>query len=379
MAKKRGNSEGSIYQRHGDGRWAAALTLSNGRRRTLYGRTRADVDQKLLQARTANSESSPSAKKKLRLDAFLNTWLDETAAIKVRPRTLERYRQIVRLHLIPSIGDRRVVDLTKADVQRMIRDGTKKGLSPQTVAHHRAVLRGALNAAVDDDIITRNVATKADLPRVQNLEVSALTSTAAKQLLDAVAGDRLEALITVALTLGLRQGEALGLRWTDIDIEGGTIRVRRSLQRINREWLFLEPKTKGSSRTIAAPVELISALRVHRARQLEERLKLGQDWKGDVWGDLVFPDHFGSPLSGFHVSRRFKTLLGAAGLPPMRYHDLRHGAASLMAALGISPRVAMEILGHAQISTTMNIYTHVAPELQREAADRLGSALWATG
>jgi len=195
-------------------------------------------------------------------------------------------------------------------------------------------------------------------------------------LLEAVRGDRLEALFTVALALGLRQGEALGLRWPDIDLEAGTLSVQRSLQRVNGEWLSPEPKTTRSRRTVPLPGPVTVALREHRARQLVERLRLGAAWQGERWGDLVFADEAGGPLSGFHVSRPFKALLAVAGLPPMRYHDLRHGAASLMAAQGVPARVAMEILGHSQISTTMNIYAHVAPELGRDAAERIGAALW---
>ena len=152
--------------------------------------------------------------------------------------------------------------------------------------------------------------------------------------------------------------------------------IQRSLQRVDGAWCFPEPKTTRSRRTIPLPGPVTAALREHRARQLQERLRLGPAWQGEAWGDLVFADEAGGPLSGFHVSRRFKALLKLAGLPEMRYHDLRHGAASLMAAQGVPARVAMEILGHSQISTTMNIYTHVAPELGREAADRIGAALW---
>jgi len=198
----------------------------------------------------------------------------------------------------------------------------------------------------------------------------------ARALLEAVRGDRLEALFTVALALELRQGEALGLRWPDIDLEACTLSVQLSLQRVNGEWLSPEPKTTRSRRTVPLPGPVTVALREHRARQLVERLRLGAAWQGERWGALVFADEAGGPLSGFHVSRRFKALLAVAGLPPMRYHDLRHGAASLMAAQGVPARVAMEILGHSQISTTMNIYAHVAPELGRDAAERIGAALW---
>ncbi|MCH8995321.1 MAG: site-specific integrase, partial [Chloroflexi bacterium] len=162
--------------------------------------------------------------------------------------------------------------------------------------------------------------------------------------MSAVKGDRLEALFQVGLALGLRLGESLGSTWTDIDLDAGTLSVRQTLQRVRGEWMFSEPKTAKSRRTIPLPKPVALALREHRGRQLEDRLRAGPAWEGEAWGDLVFPDELGRPLSGFHVLRRFRSLLALAGLPPMRYHDLRHGAASLMAAQGVPARVAMELL-----------------------------------
>ena len=375
---KRGNSEGSIYKRK-DGRWAATVATSEGKRRTFYGKTRAEAHSKLQTAQRALTNGLPLVGELETCESFLQRWLRDTATRKVRPRTLERYEAITRQHLIPSLGRVRLARLTPGHVERMMNEGLARGLSPQTVAHHRAVLRGALNVGVRHGIVIRNAATLADPPRIPQREFQALTLDSAKKLLSAVQGDRLEALFTVALSLGLRKGEALGLRWSDVDLDHGQLSVRRTLQRMASQWVFLEPKTQSSRRTIAIPAQVTESLRTHRSRQLEERLQVGPSWNGQLWEDLVFADELGQPLSGFYVSRRFKKLLSDAGLPTMRYHDLRHGAASLMAALGIPPRVAMDILGHAQISTTMNIYAHVAPELQRDAADRVASALWATG
>ena len=205
---------------------------------------------------------------------------------------------------------------------------------------------------------------------------AALTTADAQALLSAVKGDRLEALFQVGLALGLRQGETLGLTWKAIGLDAGTLSVRQTLQRVRGEWVFSEPKTAKSRRTIPLPKPVALALREHRGRQLEDRLRAGPAWEGEAWGDLVFPDELGRPLSGFHVLRRFRSLLALAGLPPMRYHDLRHGAASLMAAQGVPARVAMELLGHSQIATTMNIYTHVTPQDQREASARVSEAIW---
>jgi integrase len=379
MMSKRGNAEGSIYKRQ-DGRWAAAITLDyqGGRRRRkhLYGRTRTEVAAKLQRAQRTLADGGVLAAERQTVATLLEAWLEDSAASRVRPRTLERYKQIVRMHVVPALGHVRLSQLTPAHVERMRNEALARGVAPQSVAHHRAVLRTALNVAMRWGWIARNAAALADPPRIPEREVWALGPADARSLLQAVRGDRLEAVFTVGLACGLRQGETLGLRWSDVDLDGGTLAIQRSLQRIGREWRFLEPKTARSRRVIPLPNPVVSALREHRARQLQERLRVGGAWEGQQWGELVFCDELGRPLSGFHVLRRFKALLAAAGLPPMRYHDLRHGAASLMAVQGVPARVAMELLGHAQISTTMNIYAHVAPELQRDAADRVSQALW---
>jgi len=373
---KRGNSEGSIYKRQ-DGRWAASVDLGQAdgrrRRRHFYAATRQEVARKLQAAQRALADGLPLADQRQTVGGFLEIWLRDSVARKVRPRTLQRYQEIVRLHLAPRLGRIPLAKLTPAHVERMMNDALAQGASPRSACHHRAVLRTALNVAMRWGIVGRNVAALAGPPHVPEREIRALGQADARALLEAVRGDRLEALFTVALALGLRQGEALGLRWPDVDLGGALLTVQRSLQRVNSGWLFSEPKTTRSRRTLHLPGPVTAALREHRARQLVERLRLGAAWQG---GDLVFTDEAGGPLSGFHVSRRFKALLAVAGLPPMRYHDLRHGAASLMAAQGVPARVAMEILGHSQISTTMNIYAHVAPELGRDAADRMGAALW---
>jgi len=225
-------------------------------------------------------------------------------------------------------------------------------------------------------LVGRNVAMLSDPPRVPEREFHALTPEHARAILDAVRGHRLEALFTTGLAFGLRQSEALGLRWDDIDLAGGLLAIRRVLQRYGGAFHFDEPKTTRSRRTIEMPQQMCRALREHRARQIEERLRVGQAWNGQVWGDLVFCNEAGDPLHRTTVGKQFRAVVEQARLPAMRYHDLRHGSASLMAAPGGPPRVAMEMLGHVQISTTMNVYSHVAPESRRVAATAMGKALW---
>jgi integrase len=194
----------------------------------------------------------------------------------------------------------------------------------------------------------------------------------ARAFLDLVRGDRLEALYTVALAIGLRQGEALGLQWNDIDLDTGTLSVRHALQRIGGKLQLVEPKTRLSRRTIAMPPIVVTSLRAHRARQLQERLWAGSRWQE---GNYVFASRIGTPLDGTNVTHGLQATLIAAGLPRQRFHDLRHACASLMLAQGVHPRVVMETLGHSQISLTMNTYSHVIPSLQREAADRMEEVL----
>lgn len=249
------------------------------------------------------------------------------------------------------------------------------GLSPRTVQYLHAILRRSLRQALRWGLVTRNVATLVDAPRVRRPEIRPLTPDQARTFLDAVAGDRNEALYTVALAVGLRLGEALGLRWDDVDLDAGETHVRHTLQRRGPGWELVEPKTNRSRRTVPFPGVVLTALRAHRTRQLKERL-----WAGTRWQEhgFVFTSTIGTPLTGSGVSAQFHAVLVAAGLPHQRFHDLRHACASLLLAQGVAPRVVMEILGHSQISLTMNTYSHVIPDLTRDAADRMDSLLTAS-
>lgn len=375
MAKHRSPGEGSIFRR-ASGEWVAMLTLPDGRRKSFYGPTRREVKERLQQAQKDVDRGVPVLRgRPVTLGQFIENWLAGVRG-RVRPRTHTRYENILRVHVLPSLGQTPLRQLTPTTVEALLSARQDAGASPRTAAHIRAVLRNALSKALRDGLVVRNAAGLADTPSVSEREVRALTPDDARSLLAAVEGDRLAALFTVALALGLRQSEALGLRWADVDLDRGTLTVQRTLQRVNGTYQSFPPKTPRSRRTLPLPAPVVAALRGHKGRQLEERLRVGPAWQGPTGGDLVFTDEAGAPLSGFHVSRRFKALLAAAGLPPMRYHDLRHGAASLMATQGVPARVAMETLGHSDISTTMNIYSHVAAQLQREAADRMAAALW---
>jgi integrase len=281
---------------------------------------------------------------------------------------------IVNHHPVPTLGAKNLADLSPSDLRAYLATRVDAGLSPTTARYHHAVLRAALAQGTRDGILARNVAALVRAPRANRFEINPLTAEQARWLLKHVQGDRLEGLYTVALALGLRQGEALGLAWTDVDLVAGTLRVRHALQRVDGRQQLVEPKTSRSRRSLVLPAFVTQALGDHRHRQLEERLNAGPRWQES---GLVFTTRVGRPLPGEGVTRNFYKVLRRSGLPPMRFHDLRHSSATLMLARGVSMRVVMETLGHSTITLTMNTYAHVLPALQREAAQRMDAVLGA--
>jgi len=248
----------------------------------------------------------------------------------------------------------------------------RAGLSTKSVAYIHQVLRTALGLAVRWDMVSRNVARLVDRPRIQRKPINPLTPDEAKRFLAAIRGHRLEALFSVALALGLRQGEALGLRWEDIDFGAGTLRVSHQLQRIEGKLTLVPPKTEKSRRTLVMPSMIVDRLHEHEKRQVAERLWAGSKWSAT---GLVFTNRSGDPTQARRVIEQFHEALREAGLRRIRFHDLRHSCATLLLVQGVSPRVVMEVLGHSEIALTMNAYSHVVPELQMEAARRMQAIL----
>ncbi|MDP9367447.1 MAG: site-specific integrase [Chloroflexota bacterium] len=369
MGARRGQGEGSIYQRESDGLWCTAVHLGyldgKRRRKVIYGKTRREVAEKLKVVLREQQQGLPVALERQTVAQFLHRWLEDVVGPSVRPRTSESYAQLVRLHLVPTLGRHQLNKLEPQHVQAMMNRKLESGLSPRTVQYIRAVLRRALGQALKWGLVARNVATLVDPPRSRRQPIRPLTPVQGRMLLEAARGDRLEALYRVALSLGLRIGEALGLRWDDVDLERGVLRISSALQRVGGKLQLVEPKSTQSRRTLALPVALIAALKIHRVRQLQERLASGDRWQDS---GHIFTTTIGTPLEPRNATRAFKAMLVAAGLPDIRFHDLRHSCASLLVAQGIHPRVVMETLGHSQISLTMNTYAHVFADAQREAA-----------
>jgi integrase len=374
---RRGNGEGSVYQLP-DGRWRGSVFLGyrqgKPHRKYVTRRTRAEAAAEIRRLIEAQRQGQLVTTGATTVGEWLGTYLEQVARPKVRPRTLDRYRSDIDGHIIPAIGWYRLDKLRPAHLVALYNAKAAEGLSGASLRHMHAVIRRALNVAVRWQLLAVNPALLVDSPRAAQHEVIPLTAAEARQLIAAAAGDRMQARWLVGLALGLRQGEALGLWWGDIDLDARLLRIRRGLQRQRGGGLvFAEPKTARSKRTIPLPAPLADALAEHRTRQHQERLAAGSLWRGSL---CVFTTPIGTPVDPRNDFREFRKLLARAGLPPVRLHDLRHTAASLLLAQNVPARVVMEILGHSQIALTMNTYSHVAPEVSREAADRMARMLW---
>lgn len=369
---KKANGEGTIYRR-ADGRWCASLSLPDGRRKSFYGKTRKEAHQRLNAALKSQSDGLPIPGERETLAAYLQEWL-KTVRPTLKPSTWHTYEANVRNHITPCIGTKRLARLEPTHLQKLYAECLENGLSPMTVRHIHALVHKALSQAARWGRVSRNVADLVDAPKATRHEMKTLTAEESRRLFEAVAGDRLEALYVLAITTGMRRGELLGLHWHDVDLDRGSLQVRTTAQRVKGQGIVLGgPKTKGSRRQIDLAGRAVTALRRHKVAQAEERLEMGPSWQDQ---GLVFPNEVGKLHDGRNIlARSFRPLLKRADLPEIRFHDLRHTSATLLMAEGIHPKVVSERLGHSQISTTLDLYSHVTPTMQRQAADALDAVL----
>lgn len=378
MARRRKRGSGAIFQR-ANGRWTGQITIATegGRIRRSYTATlRGDVEFWLREAaRSVRVGEEPTNVRRTLAD-HLDDWLSEVAHT-VRPVTVYGYRVHVERWIVPAIGQVPLVDLQVAHVRRLRDSITKAGKSPRWVQAVMVTLRMALRQAVRDGLIPRNVAEGVRPPRQVRKRVTATSPADARAILAAFEGDRLGPLVTVAIGTGLRLGELLGLRWSDV--AGGVIRVTGSVRRVPLEagaahtlQRSPEAKTARSHRSIEPPAFVLEALDEQRRRQLADGL--ASPYVFVVRGRR---EHEGQAMlmDPKNTTRAFQARLVAAGLPSMRFHDLRHAYATLMLGQGVPLRVIQESLGHTSVVTTAAVYAHVLPELQRDAARRLDEAI----
>lgn len=395
--KRRGNGEGSIVKRP-DGRWVGFLSLGrdeNGKRlrKQVYGRTRKAVQRKLNKNINDQDRGLPVSTKSQMVGEYLAHWLD-SIRLSVRPRTWEKFESVVRLHLTPALGNIRLEALQPKQIQDLLTRKSKAGLSAQSVRHVRTVLGIALGRAMKWELVGRNCAALTDPPKLERARPTVLTPDEVAQLRKAASEHRMSALLELELGIGLRRGEVLGLTWSDVDLDAGVLRVNQSLQRVGaraqeaadknaaeepgkrpppKSRLELLPlKTPSSRRTIDLPEIVIKALRKHRAKQAEQRIAAGAEWKET---NLVFCNALGGPLEPRNVYRAFATLLKDAKIQPRPFHALRHTYATLVLSDGGPVKDVSAALGHARASMTLDIYGHVLPGAGGKVAARMDRIL----
>jgi integrase len=376
MMGRRGNGEGSIRLRP-DGRWEGRYTVhtAEGRKqKTVYGKTRKEVAEKFTDVMAGRDKGLIFDAGKFTVGEHLERWLEDVVKPSASHRTYSTNAQQVRDHIAPTLGRIKLRDLRKAHIDRLYREKLDSGLSSSTVRRIHAVLHKALEEAVKGDLIPRNPAVHANKPKVKQGEIEPLDTSQAAAFLKAAKDDRFEALYILCLMCGLRQGEALALRWQDIDLDGGKLRVKLQLQRVRSGGglRFSEPKN-ASRRTVGLPQRTVSVLKSHRKRQLEEKLAAGPLYRD---AGLVFASRHGTPIDAQNVvNRYYKPLLKRAGLPPIRFHDLRHSCLSLLAQRGEPIRDLQALAGHATAAFTLQRYTHHYDASARRTADTMSDIL----
>lgn len=397
---KRASGESSIYQDE-DGRWHGFVSMGrkeNGRRdrRHVSGAKRADIVTKMRALENKRDagivlEAGAGA---VTVGGWLDHWLSTIAVRRVRPTTLEGYESKVRVHIRPALGHHALERLQPEHLEQFYAAKLAAGLAPATVLVCHRILSRALKVAEQRGRVVRNVALLVDPPTVPFQEVEPLTADEARRVLQAAREQRNSARWSVALALGLRQGEALGAKWAHVDLDAGVWRVRTQIRRLMYRHgcgdtcgqpqprrcpakvggiTEMAPKTERGKRGIGLPPQLLTDLRAHRQAQLAERLAAGSRWQDD---DLVFCQPNGKPIDARKDWLRWRDLLREARVRHARLHDARHTAATMLLAQGVPARVVMEILGHSTIAVTQNIYGHVMPEAVSAATAAVADLLW---
>ena len=373
--RRRDNGDGTIRRRR-DGTWEGRTNVLRvdgiTARRSFYGHTREEVAAKLRAARFRREESVAEPTRQFVRD-FLGEWL-ETRRSQIRATTWAHYEKYLKNHIIPSLGHHRLNQLQPQHVQRFYQEKVDSGLSPTSVRHFHVILHRALKQAFRWGLVTRNVADLVDPPRRAHVEMQVLNGDQIKALLEVTQGTRLYALWVLAVTTGMRRGELLALRWKDVDLATASLSVVATLQEVrHRQFMLAEPKSQRSRRRIALSSLAVEALRQRRLAQREEQVLAGTAWREN---DLVFSNALGDFLDANNVvNRTFRPLLQQAGLPKIRFHDLRHSAATLMLSQGVHPKIASEMLGHATVAITLDLYSHVTETMQRDVASAMDRLL----
>lgn len=315
------------------------------------------------------------------LNKYLDEWLDKAAKHRLRGRTFEDYKEYLKRYIRNVIGSKKLCDLKPLDIQKLYTDLLERNLSARTVRYCHAVLSSALKQAVKWQILVVNPCDAVDLPKQQRTEMNCLTPDEATKFLKAAKADKWYVIFSLALASGMRPEEYLGLQWKDLNFDAGTIAVRRALvwKRKGGGWSLQEPKTSQSRRTIPLPATVLSELREHRRKQNEARLSAGAEYQNN---DFIFAGEFGNPIMGSNLFRRHfqpiitKLVEKKVLKKKIRLYDLRHTCATLLLSAGENPKVVSERLGHASITLTLDVYSHVLPDMQKSATEKIEKMLF---
>jgi integrase len=367
--KRRGFGDGSIYPLK-DGRWVSYIRMPDGRKKFFTGRTRDAVKDRLQEAQRQAEAGRLPIGRDVQVAAYLDRWLADAVRHSVRPKTYENYELCVR-RLLPLIGRVRLRTLCPEQIQFALSKLLDSGMAPRTVRQVHMVLRRALKQGVLWRLLVTNPSDAVSAPRPDRKEMRTLTEDEVRHLLTVARGMRDYGLWVFLVTTGLRLGEALALRWSDLDLKEGRATIRRAVQRQRGAGLvFVEPKSARSRRTVPIPRETLEVLEEQRRSNDRDRRKAGELWQEN---EMVFPTPVGRPRDTAYRSISFHAALNRAGLPRMRLHDLRHTAATHLLTKQIHPRVVQDLLGHSTIAITLDTYSHVLPALAKAASNEMSS------
>jgi integrase len=374
--RSRANGEGSVYQRK-DGRWVASayVLASDGsmKRVQRYGKTRKEAYDKLTKLQENSNRNLAVPDRPWKLGEYLDYWLTHVAKQSVRSTTYAKYEQTVRLYLKPNLGSQRLDRLRVAKLQTFFNGRLRAGDSVAKVHAMRTTLSSALTRAMREELISVNPARLVTLPAEAPARVRPWNADEAKLFLAVARDHPLYPAFVLMLLYGLRRGEVLGLSWDEVDLETDVLSIQRQVQRVEGALALVDVKTRAGRRSLPLLPWARDALIEQAAWQSGKKRRAKGEWTET---GLVFTTRTGKAIQPRSLSRSFERLVQASGLRPIRLHDLRHSVASLLKRVGVSPRDAMEILGHSRISVTMEIYTHGDEETQRQGLGRLGGALF---